>query len=1345
MNARKAVGMGLLLLLAACATGHKATVEEAGPGSTERAAGSERVAEIDFQLRESTLAFDAEGRLTLTRHTIYRVMSGEPSDQWKVLSAAWKPGSEAPPKLDAKVIASDGTVVVLDARTQVDSPMASDVPDVFTDRKLRKAPLPAIGPGALVDATVVTQELKSATPYGSALSWGLVTFLDIKHDVLTITYPTALGLKTGMQHVGAELERSESGGVVKLVLDRRNVKAFDDIEDFTPPSAIALPRVTVATGASWNAVAKGYGASIASKLVLSAALKKTALEVVGDEKVPAQKATKLLRWLREKVRYTGLELEDSGLIPFTPEEVVGRRYGDCKDMSVLLVLMLREVGVPANLALLSASMLPDVQPDLPGVGHFNHAIVYVPGSKLWIDPTETFAAPGQLGANTQNRLSLVIDDATTTLIPTAELSATDNHLKVNIDITLARFGFGKVVRVRETTGLALQQRRSIVFENPENYSNQMTKIAKDVFQTRGQPIISTSKPLELDRPFTERLELPDSSTAHTEVFDATARVDLSSLLEALPFQLDNPEDKSVKSEEETKANSRKGPLLMPHAFSAELVLRAVPPPGYVMNKLPDPIDAKLGPAKFTMRAEKDGQGTVTLRAGLVSARRYTAEEVDTLSRELPVLLARVPDLTFENQPLALADKGKLVEAMEKARALLVKEPNEAMAHVTMATLLLKAHAGVAARKEAKRAVELAPNSPIAHRTLGSVSLHNQLGMWLVAGFDRATAISALTKSLELDPEDSYARTCLIDAYLLNDQAQFNGKGAKFDAALTHLEIYRQKRGNDLDDLYASTLFRAGKHARLDAIGPKLELGIDGYAAWAASAAVLKGTAAGVAVVKRLPADKGEAFGKAMSTLMLTARTYPEFAALTEALLLEGGQPLTPQQKGYFALMKSLKPVESLKYPTSDPRTLVVGLARVMFGGEDAGALKLVDTSKPDELRTKYFDELKKVAKVVENSGVSREAGMDLFVAMMELKREKKLPVGELMLLASPLMPQHPIRIIGVAHLGGWRIHPMTWSNDAAADAIAEALAKKNEEDAKATIRALVQLRPGELARLIGKPMQNGLVGSKDDLALTVAVLHGFGTRSNEAIAPLEAALKKSADRDHATRLGLALALGNSLELQKKWTDLEKFSAMCAADTNLVEIAPSFRGVALRHQKRFTEARQALEKDLLKAPDDPRLLDALARVARQEGRFDLSIKAGQRLFELNQQPAANLSEIAMDAVNTKVDAKAIERAELARNIAATDPNVLATLAALYAEVGRVDDAHEVLKVRLAGVEEANLGNRSWFALGRLAESLALTDVAVDAYQKVKAPDDGEVDPIHALAQKRLATLGTKKRS
>ena len=79
-------------------------------------------------------------------------------------------------------------------------------------------------------------------------------------------------------------------------------------------------------------------------------------------------------------RYVGLELGIHGYKPYNVTQVLARRFGDCKDKASLMVAMLREVGVNAQLTLLRTRRGGGVDGRPASLAIFDHAIVYVPPS-----------------------------------------------------------------------------------------------------------------------------------------------------------------------------------------------------------------------------------------------------------------------------------------------------------------------------------------------------------------------------------------------------------------------------------------------------------------------------------------------------------------------------------------------------------------------------------------------------------------------------------------------------------------------------------------------------------------------------------------------------------------------------------------------------------------------------------------------------------------------------------------------------------------------------------------------------------------------------------------------------
>jgi transglutaminase-like putative cysteine protease len=101
------------------------------------------------------------------------------------------------------------------------------------------------------------------------------------------------------------------------------------------------------------------------------------------------RALALISFVQDEIRYLGIELGPKSHKPSPPLEVLERRFGDCKDKSLLLCALLRQRGIRAEPALTSSYRGP-VMPDwLPSPDLFDHVIARVQlGTEIyWADPT----------------------------------------------------------------------------------------------------------------------------------------------------------------------------------------------------------------------------------------------------------------------------------------------------------------------------------------------------------------------------------------------------------------------------------------------------------------------------------------------------------------------------------------------------------------------------------------------------------------------------------------------------------------------------------------------------------------------------------------------------------------------------------------------------------------------------------------------------------------------------------------------------------------------------------------------------------------------------------------------
>ena len=105
-----------------------------------------------------------------------------------------------------------------------------------------------------------------------------------------------------------------------------------------------------------------------------------------------QQILAVLRFVQDDVRYFGIEIGASSEKPADPSVVFARRFGDCKDKSLLFVSILRALGIEAFPALVNATMGRAIEDWRPAAGAFDHciAVVRCNGQTYWLDPTMNY-------------------------------------------------------------------------------------------------------------------------------------------------------------------------------------------------------------------------------------------------------------------------------------------------------------------------------------------------------------------------------------------------------------------------------------------------------------------------------------------------------------------------------------------------------------------------------------------------------------------------------------------------------------------------------------------------------------------------------------------------------------------------------------------------------------------------------------------------------------------------------------------------------------------------------------------------------------------------------------------
>jgi len=210
----------------------------------------------------------------------------------------------------------------------------------------------------------------------------------VQHVVRRLLWPAGTELKL-LAHNGAPEARVTRGQPFdEYVWDRENVPSASVENDapgwYEPYAAIEWSNV-----ADWTAVVKWALPLYKVPTALGPQLAHARDEIAAQYPQPQQRVAAALRMVQGQVRYLGVEVGANAFVPQAPDKVYARRWGDCKDKTLLLVTLLRSLGVDAAPALVDTvarATLADLQ---PAPDQFDHVITQVrlDGMTYWIDPT----------------------------------------------------------------------------------------------------------------------------------------------------------------------------------------------------------------------------------------------------------------------------------------------------------------------------------------------------------------------------------------------------------------------------------------------------------------------------------------------------------------------------------------------------------------------------------------------------------------------------------------------------------------------------------------------------------------------------------------------------------------------------------------------------------------------------------------------------------------------------------------------------------------------------------------------------------------------------------------------
>jgi len=359
------------------------------------------------------------------------------------------------------------------------------------------------------------------------------------------------------------------------------VREHDGLHDYVW-NVVDTPALTIEKGApdwyspfakidwsefpDWAAVARWAQPLYQVPATLSPALQTQVDRIAKAEATPVGRMLAALRLVQGDVRYLGVEIGQNSHAPNAPAEVFARRFGDCKDKTLLTLTLLNHLGVEARAALVNTRIQRGLADELPNPGAFDHVLVQanIDGKTWWIDPTRyTQKADIESLFQPDYGLALIVDSRTEglTAMKRADAASASRSLHAVYD---ASAGFDKPVRytVETTTkgesaeSLRMALSSTNLADMQKNYLN---------FYANSYPHITVAAPLQIHDDESgnsiltkESYVIADISSPSDDGKGRVADIHLTDVMQALrdpevtirksPLQLAYPFDVSQRTE-----------------------------------------------------------------------------------------------------------------------------------------------------------------------------------------------------------------------------------------------------------------------------------------------------------------------------------------------------------------------------------------------------------------------------------------------------------------------------------------------------------------------------------------------------------------------------------------------------------------------------------------------------------------------------------------------------------------------------------------------------------------------------------------------------------------------------
>jgi hypothetical protein len=335
--------------------------------------------------------------------------------------------------------------------TKIQDRNANEEDLTYSDNRLKQLTLPEVNIGSILDAeyTIRSKGLPMKNSF-----WGIYdpgSGMSYKEFRFSVSFPRKFNIKYRTFGLSQKPAAIETASQITYTWTVHDIDGTADVDESTPPPAPDDYKNTIELSSipNWSDFSAWYMSLIKKNQRATPAMHHLAAELTQGKNSVREKARAIKEYIGDNFRYVSMSFANHAMEPHSADEVFANKYGDCKDLSLLVKTLLKEAGIDSWIALFrNEDAANDPTFDLPVPAVFDHALLLVKDPQagdFYLDPLLKDYDIGEYPLEDQKAYTFVVTQDGGRMDRFPVFDEARSHNTRNQDIVIAEDGSDTIV------------------------------------------------------------------------------------------------------------------------------------------------------------------------------------------------------------------------------------------------------------------------------------------------------------------------------------------------------------------------------------------------------------------------------------------------------------------------------------------------------------------------------------------------------------------------------------------------------------------------------------------------------------------------------------------------------------------------------------------------------------------------------------------------------------------------------------------------------------------------------------------------------------------------------------